>query len=814
MQISLVTTSIRNFRKNRVYALLNITGLAIGVASSLLIFVVIHFELSYDRQQANYDRIYRVVSTYQNRKTGEITAHQSAVPIVLPDAMRNDFPQLEKVAAVWNIGGAQIHIPGKNGIADERLLKKDEGLYFTDPSLYEMFDFTWLEGNALGLKDPNTVVLSQSMAKDFFGDWQSAVGHTIQLWSFRVPLKIIGIFRDLPGNTDMEVRMGASYATFRQLNAKGFSSSSQWGNVMYNSQCFVMLPRGIPDMPIDAQFPAFIKKYYPPDQSNGPVTLRHQLQPLKGMHLNEDFSTFKSDALSYKELWALAFIGIFLVLVACINFINLATAQSVNRAKEIGVRKVLGSGRGQLLGQFLRETAVLTLLSLVLGFILAWLAIPYLSNLMGKPLSLNLLQEPAVLVFLVVTGVLVTFLAGVYPGIVLSRFNPIDAIRSKISTRTIGGISLRRGLVVLQFVIAQLLIIGTLVVLLQMRFFQNRPMGFDKKAVAFVELPSDSLDKTKYDYLKSSFLQLPGISSASLCMDAPASFGAAYTGFYFDTDPILKEFNIAQQFADSDYLKTFRIDLAAGRIPYRSDTVRELMVNQVLVHKLGLRNDRDIIGKTISFDGHIHYPVVGVVHDFNSKSLRDAVEPMVITTNRAAANYLAFRLDTKDMKTTLAQVQKTFIGTFPYYLYDLTFMDDRIDHFYTSEARISKLFAIFAGLAIAISCLGLYGLISFMAVQKTREVGVRKVLGASVQSIVYLFSKEFTILVGIAFFIAAPVGYYFMNQWLQGFHYHIPIGAGVFLLTLTASVVIAWLTVGYKAVRAAVANPVKNLRTE
>ena len=806
--------AIRNLLSRKAYAAINIFGLAIGISTSIIIFLVIHYEMNYDGFQSHRDRIYRVVTTFSSHSNGEVTGHESAVPIPLPDAMRLDFSQLEKVSAVWNIGGAQIHIPvpGKS-LTDEKRVKENDGLYFVEPSLFDIFDYTWLEGNASNLSNPNTVVLNQSLANEFFGSWKNAIGKTIQMWSFRVPLQVVGVFKDLPANTDVEIKMGASFLTFKNLNPN-WPAQNNWEFAPWSSECFLLLPKGSNANQYQTQLSGFVKKHFP-SGINGPRTNASlAFQPLKDMHLDEQYGTYKGDALTHKELLSLGLVGFFLLFVACINFVNLSTAQSVSRAKEIGVRKVLGSNRLQILKQFLNETALITLTSIVCGYLLAQLALPFIASLMGKPLSLNLVQNPSILLFLVVLAVGVNFLAGSYPGVVLSKFNPVDAIKSKISTNSIGGISLRRGLVVLQFVIAQLLIISTIVVIEQMKFFREQPMGFDKNAVAFIELPSDSTDQLKYNYLKAEMVKLPGVSAASFCLDAPASFGSNNTNFYFDNDPLKKEFSVNLQFADTSYLTTFHIGLLAGRVPYASDTMNELLVNETLVKRLGVVSVNDIIGKTLSFEDGKKFPVVGVMHDFNSKSLKEPVPPFVLATNSHAYNYISLKIDPTQIKPTLDQVQKVFTDTYPTYIYDLSFLDERIAQFYKTEALAAQLFRIAAFLAILISCLGLYGLVSFMAAQKTKEVGIRKVLGASVQSIVYLFSKEFTLLIGLAFLISAPLGYYLMYQWLSGFYYHIKIGWVVFGLAILISVIIAWLTVGYKAIKAALANPVKSLVAE
>ncbi|MBE7174261.1 MAG: ABC transporter permease [Williamsia sp.] len=814
MFINQLKVTWRSLRTRKGYAAINITGLAVGTVTCLLIFVVIHYEMSYEHFNSRRDSIYRVVTTYTNRSNGEVTGRESAVPIPLPDALRNDFRQLKKVAAVWSLGGAQIHIPvpGK-AITDEKKVKVDKGLFFTEPALFDMFDYTWLEGNATSLREPHTVVINQTLASAFFGDWKEAMGKTVQMWSFRVPLKIVGIFKDLPANTDMEVRMGASYATFRDLNASWFATND-WLTVAWSSQCFVLLPPNSAPDGYRPQLNQFVNKYFP-QEINGPqkkVSLA--FQPLPDVHLNEAYTTFKGDALTHKELWSLALVGLFILFVACINFINLATAQSVTRAKEIGVRKVLGSHRSQILQQFLNETAVITTASVIIGYFLAQLGLPFISNLLQKPLSLNILITPSLLLFLLLLGMTVNFLAGFYPGMVLSGFNPIDAIKNKLSTSSIGGISVRRSLVILQFVIAQFLIIGTIVVVKQMHFFRNQSMGFEKNAIALIELPSDSSGVANYNYLKEQMLKVPGVEAASMCLDAPASYTTNNATFYFNNDPVKKDILLNVHFGDSSFLTTFQIKLLAGRVPYPSDTMRELLVNETLVRKLGLRSADDIIGKTIAFAPEKKYPVVGVMHDFHSKSLKEAVPPFVLTTNAHGYGFIALRLDPRRMQQTLAQVQTIFTRTYPTYIYDLNFLDDRVARFYRTEAMASYLFKIAACLAIFISCLGLYGLVSFMAVQKTKEVGIRKVLGASVQSIVLLFSREFTLLIGIAFLIAMPLGYFLMRQWLAGFYSHINIEWFVFVLAIVLSVAVAWLTVGYKAIKAAIANPVKSLRTE
>ena len=805
-------SALRSIWNKKSFSILNIMGLAVGIAASILIFLIIRNELSYDKYQSKRDRIYRVVTTNINKSNGEISKRTPAIPPPLPKAMKQDFAQVENTTAILQMGGAQIYIPEEN-INNEKRFKEEGGLFWTEPGLFEIFDYDWIEGNAAALKNPNTVVIAESIANKYFSSHEKAIGKTIQLYSFRIPLRIVGIFRDLPDNTDIPIRIAASFPTLRTRVPEIFATDeSPWKYTF--GQCFILLRKDQSADQLQSQLPAFVKRYYPEDDQKTNEFASLNLQPLKAMHFDRDFDTFRTDGLSRKELWSLGLIGLFLLVVACINFINLSTAQSVNRGKEIGVRKVLGGSRSQLVKQFLLETAFITLISLVIGCLIAQLCMPLLNDLLNKDLSLNFLQHPSILLFIILSAISVTFLAGFYPAIILSGFNPITIFRNKLLAKKTGALSLRRTLVVFQFVIAQLLVIGTIVVVKQMSYFRNKSMGFDKDGIVLINLPSDSSLKVKYPLLENRVLQLPGVLSASLCMEAPANFFDRNHSFYFDNRAEKEKFNLAWQFADTGYLKTFGIQLLAGRSYFPSDTVRELLINETGVKKLGFRSPNDILGKTIAFDDGQKYPIVGVVKDFNNRSLHSGIEPMVLTSSYESYEWIAVRMDRSKMKTTLDRVQKTFTEIYPTYMYDRVFFDERIEGFYGNEAITSRLFKIFSLLAILISCLGLYGLVSFMAVQKTKEIGVRKVLGASVRSIVYLFSREFTILIGIAFLIAAPVGYYLMNGWLSGFYYHTSLGWEVFVIAMIISVIIAWITVGYRAIKAAITNPVKSLRTE
>lgn len=808
--------SFRALWAKKSFSLLNIFGLAIGIGTSLLIFLVIRNEVSFDAWQTKKDRMYRVVTSYVRKSNGEVSGRHTMAVRPLANALRESFPGIDKVGVTQTIGDAQIYIPGPNG-EEKRLKEHGEEQYFVDPEVFDIFDFTWIAGSPQEMNAPNTVVLNEHRAKAYFGSVAAAMGKTIELWSYRVPLRVVGVFKDLPENTDLPMKMGASFVTFVNMYdvSRRAMFNDDWVSLAGGSQCWLTLRPGVTPKSMDAQLSSFATAHFI-DKTHSETNTILSLQPFTSMHLDPHFPPEYTAPLGLRELWALALIGIFLLLVACINFINLATAQSVTRAKEVGVRKALGCDRSLLLKQFLSETALITAIAIIVGVLIAGFTIPALSRIINKPIIFDWHQLPVIGLFLLVTGVLVTLLAGFYPAMVLSGYNPVVALKSKINIhQRKNGISLRRGLVIFQFVIAQLLVIGTLVVVKQMQFFRNQSMGFQQDAIMLVDLPSDSALKVKYRYLESRVGALPGVVSVGLGNQKPSTRSGYYSNLFYDNRPHAEQYGVKRMAVDSGYFRTFGLKLAAGRYPFPNDSLREVLVNEVVVKKLGLKSNDAIIGKLVAVnEGGPYVPVVGVLSDFHNNPLNEEIAPAVITTEFDGFNVIAVRMEPSKVLATSKLLRETFTEIYPTYLYDSSFVEDDIARFYQSEAMIEMLFKIFAFLGIFISCLGLYGLISFMAVQKTKEVGIRKVLGASIHSILYLFSKEFTILIGIAFLIAAPLGYYFMKEWLHGYYYHADLGWGVFLVAVVLSIVIAWVTVGYKAIKAALANPIKSLRSE
>jgi ABC-type antimicrobial peptide transport system permease subunit len=792
-------TAWRNLRSHKSYVTINTIGLAVGIAACLLVFLLIRYETSFDNFHNNKDRIYRVVSA---TKTPEGINYSKGSAFPVADALRTDYPQLEHVARIYGRRDKQITL--QNDAADTPQKKFKENVFFAEPAFFDIFNFPFLAGDPhTALSEPNTAVLTQETAEKYFGDWHTAIGKFVK-YDNDLVCKVTGILKNTPSNTDFPLRVVLSFKTSSHEDIL-----TDWVGIDGSLNTFAVLPENTPAQQFNNDLKTFVKKHTPAEYANQ----GYLLQPLSNIHYESRFGTYSGKTFSRELITALSLIGLFLLIIACINFINLATAQAVTRSKEVGVRKVLGSSKKQLVFQFLSETFLITLASVVIALAIAFLALPLLNNLLET--SLKIQFSFSLIAFLCCIIVIVTFLSGFYPAIVLSGFNPIAVLKSKLTSRAAGGLSMRRALVVFQFTIAQALIIGTLIIVNQMNFFQNAPVGFDKDAIVTVHMANDQSRPSRGDALKTQLLQQAGIKDVSLSAFSPMDVAGWDDDFRFDNANQKAGFKTEFKWADADYFKTYNIQFIAG-MPYKqADTVNGFVVNEMVTKKLGFKNPEDIIGKKISFwDGDIVAPVVGVVKDFNSYSLKSEMKPIVLGSNKMFYRLLNIKIQPQQVPQTLATIEQIWSRAYPDFVYEYRFLDDTIAGFYKQERQLSQLYTIAAGIAIFISCLGLYGFVSFMAVQRIKEVGIRKVLGASAANIIFLFSKEFTLLIGIAFLIAAPVAYYLMHQWLQNYAYRIDIGIGIFLLTILVSEIIAWLTVGYQAIKAAVANPVKSLKME
>jgi putative ABC transport system permease protein len=812
-------TGFRSLIRHRNYAMINIAGLAVGIAVCMMIFIIIQFHTSYDDFHKNKDRIYRVLTESHHAEATTI-AYAKNVPFPMPEGLKTAFPQLEQVAPIYASHNDELQVLDDNGTPVKNF-KEQSGVFYTSPSFFNMFNFPLLAGSYESLKDPNNVLLTKEIAETYFGDWKTAVGKTIKLTGYYnmgaalfqfppVALKVSGILATIPANTDFLLKLVVAYGTdFTGDKIYGFQQPD-WNGTAPDFGCYVLLPPNISVDNFSQQLSAYARKMAPLDNKDSYV-----VQPLPAVHYDTQTGNYSNKTISRELLNVLWLIAAFILLIACVNFINLSTAQAVNRAKEVGVRKVLGSNKSQLQFQFIIETFLIVTGAVLPAAGFTMLLLPYVNRLLELSLSFNILNNPAIILFLLTVTIVVTALAGFYPSIVLSSFNPVNALKSKLTVNTAKGISLRRGLVVFQFIIAQALIIGTLIIVKQMDYFMNQPLGFDKDAIVNVPYRPDSTGGKLTDYLKQQLLS-NGVQAVSLSSNTPVEDdNNIFTTFKFDHALKDADFQAIVKFADNDYVPIYKLQLVAGRNLQPSGPTIEFLVNESFVKSLGLKKPEDILNKEISImGGLIICPVVGVLKDFNDRSLRQNLAPLLIATNATMYRQVAIKLATTNIASTMQSIKKIWEQTFPNYVYEYRFLDDKIDSFYRQENQLAQLYKNFAAIAIFLSCLGLYGLASFMAVQRIKEVGIRKVLGATAGNIVYLFSKEFIILVAIAFAIATPIAWYYMHQWLQDYAYRINISWWLFAAGGLVAIIIALATISFQAIKAAIANPVKSLRTE
>jgi putative ABC transport system permease protein len=779
-----IILAFRNIKRNLSYAFLNVFGLTLGIASCLVIFLIVRNELTYDNF-AKADRIYRV--------TLNAIDFNSNVSLAVAPAMRNDFPNLEVTQVLYN---QKVMIKVNNN----RFREKD--FVFADEHFTDIFDYQWVTGNSkTALNEPNSIVLTETLAKKYFGD-KDPMGQVINIEN-DINAKVTGVIKDLPGNRSLPIQMLVSLETIKKQLKNNMSNFWSIGGGFFT---FIILPPHTSIQQIKNGIPAFLHKNW----DLNPKEVRLPLQPLTDIHFDQRYINNIITPTSKDTYYALFGVALLIIITACINFINLATAQAIKRAKEVGVRKVLGAQKSQLVKQFLGETTVLVFIALIIGVGLAAVFLSQAGAWLDIKIGASQLTQPSVLLWIGCLTILVILVAGLYPSFVLSAFQPVDSLKNKIGSPA-RGFTLRKGLVVAQFAISQILIVGTLVVAHQMDYFQNQDLGFNKDAVVSVFVP----DSTKGVIFKHDLLSNPGIKQVTFS-SGPPSYNNNFTSFNAPQFGLIKDDVTEWKFVDENYTDMFGLKMLAGQKISKvaaNDTTQRIVVNETLIQKLGINQPDKAVGKRITFNGRAG-TIIGVVQDFQSESKHKKRRACVLQYNAGAFFMASVKLLPANMMQTIDRVNKSWSALFPDNLFEYQFLDAHIASFYTQEQKEYTAFKLFSSIAILIGCLGLYGLISFAASQRTREVGIRKVLGASLFSIVGLFSKEFILLISLAFLIAAPVGYYAMHNWLQNYAYHIEIGPGIFLIAIVASVSIAAITISYQAIKAALVNPVKSLRSE
>lgn len=797
------TTAYRNLIRKRASTFFNVAGLTLGIAGSIVLFLLVTRILSFDKFQTNYSRIYRVVT---EEGTGEDMFHTPGVPTILPVAFRNDFDEAEQVVITSYEGSGLVLIPQKDGAPQK--FQEEDGVVFTEQSFFNIFDRAVLHGEiSKALDEPNEVVISKKLAEKYFGK-EDARG---EILNFRdKDYKVSAIIDDTKSNTDFPFTLLLSYETVRkQYEEQG------WGSTSSGNQCYFLLKDGIDIEKLEGRMQAFTDKYIGEDNYSKRI---FNLQPLNELHFDTRYYGYGGATVSRGNILALVFIGIFLILTGCINFINLSTAESIKRSKEVGIRKTLGGTRNQLVGQFLGETGIVTFVSIILAIVLAQCVLIYLNPFMELDLEIALPGNLSLLIFLVILFVAVSLLSGIYPAFIMSGYSPAMVMKNKTANRNSTGFFMRKGLVVLQFFISQLLIVGTIVIISQMNYFRTKDLGFDKEAIIRIPIPEqerveNSTGASKMRALKNEILRIAGVEVASLCNTPPSSGSVSGTGFILEGESDEQRKDTQVKTVDVDYVKLFKLKLIAGQNLTDLDTATGYIVNREFAKVAGFLDPEEMVGKRIRIWGRM-YPVVGVVENFHTTSLHQKIEPTVMFNRLSNYRTLAVKVNQHAFQESLPKIKQLWESAYSKHIFDYSFLDKDIQAFYDGEEKMSLLLSMFTSIAILIGCIGLFGLATFMANQKTKEIGVRKVLGASVKGIVFSFSREYIILVLISFLFAAPFAWYVMSTWLDEFSYKITLGPTVFLVGLASTLIIAVLTVGYKSFQSATANPVDALRSE
>lgn len=788
---------LRNFARNRAFTLINISGLTLGITCSLIMFMIVKEELSFNQYHSKIDSIYRVGHIDYidgNEYPG------GGVPLPMRAAVAEDIVGLVNSTLISHERYGLISVKENDG--EIKFYEESPELVYVQPSFFEMFDWKILEGAVENsFKEPNMAAISQSLADKYFPE-ESALGKTIKLNKDK-DLLITAIVEDQRKDSDFP------FGIFISMETKGPESGlGQWGSISSNNVLFVELGEATQPKDIDAQFPDFVEKYWSKEERE---ERSFMLAPFSDYHFDDRFGTFGRSA-SKQMLWTYAAIGIFLIVTACFNFINMSTAMAVKRAKEVGMRKVLGSSRKQLVVRFLGETFAITFVSLLVSIALTERLIPLVINeFFELEIGFSLLTDASLILYLVAILVAVSLLAGLYPAFVLSRARPIYALKGALGSSGSNS-GLRRALVVFQFFLCQLLIFGTIVAVKQMSYFNTVDMGYEKENIMFFRMAENDIDKQKL--WKSQIADIPGVKSYSVASHPPFSGSVMGTNAYYYTDDTTRqEIDVQFKRVDDSYQETYGLRMLAGDWVAKSDTMSQFVVNESFLRKAGVKDVISSIGETVRVWGR-EFPIVGVVEDYHATTLSDAIEPMIMFSD-AGENYtVGLKINAERSEEIVSALEEVWFGMHEEYEFDYDFVDTSIAEFYENEKKMSQLLTSFAGISIFIGCLGLYGLVAFMANQKSKEIGIRKVLGASVTSLVGNFSGEFSKLVGLAFLFAAPMGYFGMSTWLQEYEYSISIGPIIFISTIVASLLIALITTGYKSMRAATANPVTSLRDE
>jgi len=794
---NLLLVALRNFMRDKWYSLLNILGLTIGITFSVFLIFYILDELSYDKYNEKADRIYRIASYVKEPEKD--TMKWAICPFPMAPALSKDYPEVEEAVRIWGNGGKTML---KNG--DLRFY--EDKVFFADSNLFRVFTHKFIEGDPrTALMAPKSLVLTQSLAEKYFGRNTSYVGKTLENASGDV-YKVTAVIKDVPKN---------SHILFNALISRSSlpaDFANNWGG--FGFYTYVLLKPNVNAAAFEKKLRPIYDKYLASIFAQFNIKMRFGLQPITSIHLHSDMANEPEELGSMSYIYIFSAVAFFMLLIACINYMNLTTARSARRAKEIGIRKVTGSSKLQLVLQFLVESTLTALFALLLSIGLIALFLPTFNTLSGKFITFGTLLKPDTLFILLAIILFVGIVGGSYPAFYLSKFSPVNVLKGNLSKGS-SNVTLRRALVVIQFSISMIMLICTWIVYAQLQYLRNKDLGFNKDQVLTVSANSNKDLTSNIRSFKNEIRTNPHVLSASTSQGVPGG-GIPFNLFSIQTKTGYTEKGVDVYFGvDEDFFKTLGIKLVKGRsFSGLPDTLRSIIVNENMVKEYGWGDNP--IGKKVRFAGdtsNFYLEVIGVVHDFNQKSLYNPIAPLIFFY-RPTNNIIELKLDAQNISTTIASIESSWKKYFPDLPFAYTFLDQDFNSQYAADQKRGKIFTAFSILTILITCLGLLGLIAFTTEQRQKEISIRKVMGANVSQIVPLVTRNFVALVGLSCFIAFPVAWYFMSNWLKIFPYNTGLSVTPFLLSALVVLIITLLTVIFHTVRAAVANPVKALRTE
>ncbi len=810
-------TAFRNFQRNKIFSVINVLGLSIGISAALVIFLIVHYEFSFDKFEKDQNQIYRVVI---DAKFNGTEGHSTGVQAPLSNAVQNEVTGVELTVPLMQFQGdatAKVSIAKKSEAAP-LVFKNQRNIIFTNPQYFQLLNYKWIAGSQkTALENPFSVVLTESRARLYFPDLspQNIIGRQIN-YNGNLTTTVAGVVTDLHEQTVFNAAEFISYATIAKTSLQNDFMMNVWNDWMAYSQLYIKLSKNTSPERTEPQLKNLLNKYDKDANKDAANTMAFHLQPLNDIHFNSKYPAVGGRIADKSTLYGLLAIAAFLLLLGCINFINLTTAQASQRAKEIGIRKTMGSSRKNLVFQFLTETLFITIVATILSVMIAPVLLKMFAGFIPEGLHFDLLHQPAMIIFLVLLTVCVSFLSGLYPAMILSGFKPVFVLKNQSvshSSQTRNA-WVRKTLTVSQFVIAQFFVIATLMVSKQINYSINSDLGFAKDGILTFDTPRDTV-ATNNQKLLNDINAIPEVDIASRGFLSPADQGVAFTNVSYAEKKDLKA-NIQIRWGDPNYLKVYRLKLLAGRDVEPSDTMKEFIINDTYAKLLGFQKPEDALGKQLSFNGK-KMPIVGVMQDFHESSTRSPIDPLVFAGSSGSTFHILLKPNTGggfEWKNAISKIQKDFKSIYPESDFNYQFVDEKIANLYLSEQRTASLLKWATGLAVLISCLGLLGLVIFTTNSRTKEIGVRKVLGASVMQIVSSLSTDFMRLVLVAFVIAAPIAWWASYKWLQDFAYRTKMSWWIFVVSGLAMLLIALITLSMQTIKAARANPVDSLRTE